>query len=302
MLATGYAYLQALEYAATAEEAQAEVTTAQALYDKTHDQQIAGSSSWIDALRAKVELQTRQQQLIAARNNFAKQKLTVARVIGLPIGQAFDLTDKTPYAPLQPEPLDQLLQRAYASRSDYQAAVQRVRAAQLTRRAAIAEYFPTVGIAGDYGAAGVNVGESHGVFQVGATLTIPIFTGGKTHGDTLQAEAALRSAQQQLDNLRGQIDYDVRSALLDLQSAADEVEVARSSVDLAAETLTQSRDRFTAGVTDNLEVVQAQDSVASANQAYISSLYAHNIAKVELARAIGYAEQGVRLYLQSKQP
>ena len=302
VLATGYAYLQALEYAATAEEAQAEVTTAQALYDKTHDQQIAGVVPAIDALRAKVELQTRQQQLIAARNNFAKQKLTVARVIGLPIGQEFELTDKTPYAPLQPEPLDQLLQRAYASRSDYQAAVQRVRAAQLTRRAAIAEYFPTVGIAGDYGAAGVNVGESHGVFQVGATLTIPIFTGGKTHGDTLQAEAALRSAQQQLDNLRGQIDYDVRSALLDLQSAADEVEVARSSVDLAAETLTQSRDRFTAGVTDNLEVVQAQDSVASANQAYISSLYAHNIAKVELARAIGYAEQGVRLYLQSKQP
>jgi outer membrane protein TolC len=302
VLATGYAYLQALEYAATADEAQAEVTTAQALYDKTHDQQIAGVVPAIDALRAKVELQTRQQQLIAAKNNFAKQKLTVARVIGLPIGQEFELTDKTPYAPLQPEPLDQLLQRAYASRPDYQAAVQRVRAAQLTRRAAIAEYFPTVGIAGDYGAAGVNVGESHGVFQVGATLTIPIFTGGRTHGDTLQAEAALRSAQQQLDNLRGQIDFDVRSALLDLQSAADEVEVARSSVDLAAETLTQSRDRFIAGVTDNLEVVQAQDSVASANQAYITSLYAHNIAKVELARAIGYAEQGVRLYLQSKQP
>jgi outer membrane protein TolC len=102
-----------------------------------------------------------------------------------------------------------------------------------------------------------------------------------------------------LQNLHGQIDYDVRAALLDLNAAAEQVEVARSSVDLADQTLTQARDRFAAGVTDNLEVIQAQEAVASANENYISSLYAHNLAKVELARAIGFAEEGVKQYLKS---
>jgi outer membrane protein TolC len=302
VLASLNAYLQAVSYAASVETSQADVDTAQALYDKAADQQKAGVSPAIDTLRAHVELQTRQQQLIAAKNNFAKQKLTLGRVIGLPSGQEFVLTDKVPYSPLVPESLEQALQRAYTSRSDYLAGVQQLRSAQLARRAATEEHYPTLGVAGNYGDAGVNLGNSHGVFEVGATLTIPIFAGGKTHGDVLEAEAMLRQTRQQLDNLRAQIDYDVRSTILDLESAAQQVDVARSSVDLANETLSQARDRFTAGVTDNLEVVQAQDSVASANEAYISSLYAYNLAKVALARATGFAEEGVRLYLQGKHP
>jgi outer membrane protein TolC len=300
VLATGNAYLQALSYSASVETAQAQVSTAQALHTKTMDQQNAGVIPAIDALRARVELQTRQQQLIAARNNFAKQKLVLARVIGLPSGQEFSLSDTAPYAPLAAMTVEQALQRAYAARTDFQAAQQQVRAAEFSRKAATAEYYPSLGVGGDFGAAGVNLGDSHGVFQVGATLTIPIFQGGKVHGNVLQAEGSLRQSRQQLESLRGQIDYDVRTALLDLASAADQVEVARSSVDLANQTLTQAQDRFTAGVTDNLEVVQAQESVASANENYIASLYAHNLAKVELARAIGFAEEGVRLYLQSK--
>ena len=138
------------------------------------------------------------------------------------------------------------------------------------------------------------------MFQVAATLNIPIFAGGKTHADVLEAEASLRQSRQQLENLRGQIDYEVRSARLDLTAAADQVEVARSSVDLATQTLEQARDRFTAGVTDNLEVVQAQDSLASANESYISSLYSHNLAKISLAKAVGVAEEGVKQYLQRK--
>jgi outer membrane protein TolC len=300
VLASGNSYLQAIAYASTVETAQAQIATAQALYDKTSDQQKAGTSPAIDTLRAHVELQTRQQQLIAARNNYAKQKLSLARVIGLPPGQEFALTDKVPYEPLAALSVEEATQRAYASRSDYQAALEQARAAEFSRKAATAEYFPTIDIAGNYGDAGVNLGNSHGVFDVGATLSIPIFQGGKVHGDVLQAEATLRQSRQQLENLRGQIDYDVRTALLDLASAADQVEVARSSVDLANQTLTQAQDRFTAGVTDNLEVVQAQESVASANESYISSLYAHNLAKVALARAMGFAEQGVKLYLRSK--
>jgi len=178
--------------------------------------------------------------------------------------------------------------------------VQQVRAAEQLRRAATAEHYPTVDIAGNYGAAGVNIGISHGVFQIGASLNIPITAGGRTHADVLEAEAALRQSRQQLDNLRGQIDYEVRTARLDLTAAADQVEVARSSVDLAQQTLVQARDRFTAGVTDNLEVVQAQEALVAANENYISSLYAHNVSKLELAKAVGFAEEGVKQYLRGK--
>ena len=300
VLAVGNAYLQALAGAARVDTALAQVQTAQALYDKAVDQQNAGVSPAIDTLRSRVELQTRQQQLIVARNDYAKQKLALGRVIGLPPGQEFALSDKAPYEPLTTIGLEQSLQRAYASRSDYQAALEQVRASERFRKAATAEYFPTLGMNADYGDLGVNPGNSHGTFEVSGTLNIPIFQGGKVHGDVLQAEASLRQSQQQLDNLRGQIDYEVRSALLDLAAAAEQVEVARSSVDLADQTLAQAKDRFSAGVTDNLEVVQAQEAVASANENYISSLYAHNLSKVALARATGYAEEGVKQYLKSK--
>lgn len=300
VLAVGNAYLVTLAGAARIETMEAEVQTAQALFDKASDQQKAGVIPAIDALRSRVELQSRQQQLIAARNDYAKQKLSLARVIGLPPGQEFSLTDKAPYEPLTALGVEASLQRAYASRSDYLAAVQQVRAAQHFRNAAMAEYFPTLGVAGDYGDIGITPGNSHGTFEAGAKMTIPIFQGGKVHADVLQAESTLRQVRSQLEDLRGQIDYEVRSSLLDLASAADQVEVARSSVDLAQQTLDQARDRFAAGVTDNLEVVQAQEAVASANEGYISSLYAHNLAKVSLARAIGYAEEGVKQYLQSR--
>jgi outer membrane protein TolC len=300
VLAVGNAYLLTLAGAARVDTAEAEVETAQALYDKAADQQKAGVSPAIDVLRAQVELQSRRQQLIAVRNDYAKEKLQLARVIGLPPGQEFTLTTHAPYEPLAVAGIEEDLRRAYLSRPDYLAAVLQVRAAEARRRAATAQHYPSVDIAGNYGAAGVNIGNSHGAFQIGATLNIPITAGGKTHADVLEAEAALRQNRQQLDNLRGQIDYEVRAAQLDLTAAADQVEVARSSVDLANQTLVQARDRFAAGVTDNLEVVEAQESVVAANESYISSLYAHNLAKIELAVAIGFAEEGVKQYLQGK--
>jgi outer membrane protein TolC len=300
VLAVGNAYLQALAGAARVDTAEAQVKTAQALYDKAVDQQKAGVTPAIDTLRAQVELQTRQQQLIVARNDFAKQKLAVARVIGLPTGQEFSLTSQAPYEPLTTSSLDEALQRAYAERSDYQALKAQVRAAELFRRAASAQDLPSLGLEADYGGIGTNPANSNGTYHVAGTINIPIFRAGKTHADVLQAEATLRQDREQLDNLRAQIDYEVRTALLDLQAAADQVEVARSSVDLATQTLTQAQDRFTAGVTDNLEVVQAQDALAQAHENYIASLYAHNIAKVAFARAIGYAEEGVKNYLKGK--
>ncbi len=300
VLAVSNAYLLTVAAAARVDTGEADVETAQALFDKASDQQTAGTSPAIDTLRAHVELQSRQEELIVSRNNFAKQKLALARVIGLPPGQEFKLTTEAPYRPLAVAGIEEDLEKAYLSRADYLAAVQQERAAELMRRAATAEHYPSLDIGGNYGAAGVNAGISHGVFQAGATLNIPIAAGGHIHADVLQAEAQLRQSRQQLDNLRGQIDYEVRSARLDLQAAADQVEVARSSVDLAQQTLTQARDRFAAGVTDNLEVVQAQEALVAAKENYISSLYAHNISKVELAKAVGFAEEGVKQYLPGK--
>jgi outer membrane protein TolC len=298
VLVTGNAYLQAIAGAARIETAEAQVKTSQTLFTRASDQQKAGVIPAIDALRAQVELQSRQQQLIVARNEFAKQKLALARIIGLPLGQEFVISDKAPYEQYTPPTLEDALRRAYASRPDYQSAQAQVRAAEFSRRAASAERYPSFDLEGDYGDIGVNPGNSTGTFHVAGTITVPVFQGGKAHADVLQGEATLRQTKARLDDLRGQIDNDVRTALLDLNAAADQVEVARSSVDLAEQTLTQAQDRFLAGVTDNLEVVQAQESVANAHENYISSLYAHNLAKVELARAIGDAEQGVKQYLQ----
>jgi outer membrane protein TolC len=300
VLAVGFTYLQGIADEARIETAQAQVRTAQALFDQATDKVNAGTSPAIDALRAKVELQTRQQQLIQAKNNFAIQKLTVARVIGLAPGQEFELTDKSPYQPFEGITVDEALKRAYASRSDYRAALADVRAAEFSRKAAVAGYYPSLSFDGDYGTAGANLSTATQVFDVRGTLSIPIFQGGSVHGDVLQADARLEQSRERMENLRAQIDSDVRTALLNLQSSADQVKVARSNIDLAEETLTQSRDRFSAGVTDTVEVVQSQEAVASAHEQYISSLYNYNYAKISLARAVGVAEEGVKQYFKGK--
>ena len=301
VLAVGNSYLQAIAAGARVETTEAQVKSAQALYGKAADQQKAGLTPAIDALRSQVELQTRQQQLIVARNDLAKLKLNVARIIGLPPGQEFILTEKAPYQALAALPLDTYLQLAYATRADYQAAAAQVRSAELSRRAAAAGRYPSIDVNANLGDIGVTPSQSNGTWQVNGGITIPIFAGNRVHGDVLQADAQLKQARSQLGDLRGRIDYEVRTSLLDLNAAAEQVEVARSSVDLAEQALAQSQDRFTAGVADNLEVVQAQEAVATAHESYIQSLYFHNLSKVELAHAIGDAEDGVKRFLKGNQ-
>ena len=301
VLSVGYAYVQAIADLATVSATQAQVNTAQALYQQASDQVNAGTSPSIDGLRAKVELQTEQQQLIQAKNDLAIQMLTLARTIGLAPGQQFELTDNTPYQPLAHLTVDDALSQAYAHRSDYQSALASVRAAEDSRKAAWAGYLPSLSFSADYGVAGTypNV-SANGIFDVRGTLTVPIFQGGRVHGAVMQADAQLQQSRDQLDNLRAQIDSEVRTALLNLQSAEQRVTVAQSNVGLANETLSQARDRFRAGVTNTVEVVQAQEQVASANQQYISSLYLDNYAKISLARALGLAENGVKQFFEEK--
>jgi outer membrane protein TolC len=300
VLAVANAYLQVIADSSTIESQQAQLATSQALYQRARDQRTAGVAARIDELRAQVELQTQQQRLIAARDQQSKDMLALARAIGLPAGQEFTLTDSVPYTPLEGVSLDKALQDAYAGRPDYLSAQQEAQAAGLSRKAAVAENFPTVTSAADYGAIGPNFGNSHGTFTASASVNIPIFQGTRVKADVLAADAALQQRKAELENLKGRIDQDVRNAFFDLDSANELVKVAKSNTDLARETLAQAQDRFGAGVTDNIEVVQAQESVASADQAYISSLYAFNIAKVQLARAVGIAEKAVKGYLGGK--
>jgi outer membrane protein TolC len=300
VLVVGAKYLETIAAEARVDTADAQVQSAQALYNQALDMRNVGISAGIDVLRAQVELQSRRQQLIVARNDFAKQKLALARAVGLPLGQDFMLTEKIPYEPPEPITVEESLEQALKSRPDFQAALSQVRAAEQMVRAAAYEHLPSLSIYADYGAIGQTPSTALGTFTTYAALRIPIFAGGRAHGDAQVAQAELNRSRQQFENLRAQIEQDVRDGILDLQAAADQVSVAMSNVDLAGRTLTQARDRFASGATDNIEVVQAQEAVTSANESYISSLYAYNLARVELARATGSAERGFRQYWKEK--
>jgi outer membrane protein TolC len=298
VLTTVDTYLVVIADAALVDSTRAQVDTAQALYQRTSDQHRAGVVATIDELRSQVELQTQQQRLIASQNQLAIDKLTLARVIGLPNGQEFQLLDSVPYAPLAEMTLNEALQQAYAMRSDYLGAKEQVRAAELSTQAAAAENYPSLSIYTDFGDTGSpNFGTSHEVFTFQASLNIPIFQGTRVRADKLQTNSALRQRQAELEDLRGKIDDQVRTSLLNLKSSSDLVAVAKSNIDLANQTLTQAQDRFLSGVADNLQVVQAQESVASAQQSYIASLYSYNLAKVSLAQAVGIAEQSALQFL-----
>src|SRR3984957_4200758 len=293
-------YLLVIADQSELESATSQRDTAKALFQQTSDQKIAGLASAVDVLRSQVQLQSREQKLIVAQNNLAKQKLVLARAIGLPLGQKFEITTRVPYRELTPSSLDEAIQSAYKARADFRSQVNQVRSAELVKKAASAERYPSLGVETDYGLSGVNPGSSHGTVDAAATLRIPVFQGGRVHGDVLRADASLTRERQRLEDLRARVDQEVRNAYLDLDAAAQEVSVAKSAVTLATQTLEQSRDRFISGVIDNIEVVQAQDVLAIATDTYIASLYSHNVAKISLARAIGVAESGFAAYVEGK--
>jgi outer membrane protein TolC len=295
--AVGAAYLQIIADHARIEATQAQVSTAEALFIRARDQHQAGVSPAIDELRAQVEWKTQQQQLIAQESQLAKDKLALARVIGLPAAQAYDTSDTIPYAPLEGITPESALKRALESRADYQSAAMQVRAAETAREAALAQRLPTLSLDANYGDIGQNLANSHGTFAVTGSLKFNIFTGGRIRSDVEQADAAIQQRRDELADLEGQIDVQARNALIDLKTAADQVAVSRDNVDLAAQTLVQARDRFAAGVTDNIEVVQAQESVANANQSLVNSIYMHNLAKVQLARAVGMTETSLKEFM-----
>lgn len=300
VLVVGGTYMQAVASSARIDAVRAQLQTATAVYQQSVDMKNAGLTAAIDVLRSQVEMQAQQQRLLAVQNDFEKQKLTLARTIGLPGEQAFTLTDSMPFTPAPPLTLQQAIEQAYRSRADYQSAQSLLHAAEMAKRAASDERLPTLSFNGDYGDIGNRPTSSHGTFTAAAALKVPIFQGGKVRADVLQADAQLQQRRSQVEDMRGRIDYEVRTAFLDLKTAADQVNVARSSVGLASQQLAQARDRFAAGVTDTIEVTQAQEALAAANENYISALFAHNLAKLSLARALGVAEEASKKFLGGK--
>jgi len=289
-----------LTSAANVVNAQAQVETAQALVNQAEQMHQAGVTAKIDGLRAAVELQARKQDLIVARNNLDKSTITLARAIGLPLAQKYQLADTLQFIPAPSITQEEALHRAYQSRLDYRQAQAQVRAAESSQRAAHFERFPSLSFNGNYGDIGISPGSSHGTFVAAGGIQIPVFEEGRIRGDIYQAQAGLKQSKDQLSDLEGRIDAEIRTALLDVNAAAEQVQVADATAKLSQEELSEARERFAAGVTDNLEVVQAEGSLVNAQNQYVSSLYVHNLAKLTLARALGEARQNAASYLGGK--
>jgi len=300
VLTVGNAYLTVIADAARIQAAQAQVNTSKVSLDQAVQNHRAGVSPLLDELRARVDYQTQEQTLIAARDAWAKDKIALARAIGLPLEQKFVLSDTEPYAALDHLNADQAVQEALANRPDLKALEQQVAAAKRARTAATDERLPTVSFSGDYGDIGINPAHSHGTGDAVGSLDVPLFEEGKLRGDAKQAQAQLDEETARLSDLRGQIAADVRDSILDIQAAEQLVDVARSNVQLAGEALSEAQQRYKAGISDNLAVSQAQQAVAQANEQYVAALYQHNVAKLSLARALGVAQTDYRDYLGGK--
>lgn len=300
VLVVGNQYLLTIADAARLATAKAQLTTDQAIFRQTQDMKTAGTVAGIDVLRAQVQAQQQQQRVLSAEGQLEKQKMALARTIGMPVSQQFELTDAVPYAPLPEINLEQALLDAYRRRPEYLAAEARTRAAEMQLKAARGEALPTLDLNGDYGVIGPTIGKARQTYSLGAGLRIPIFQGGKVKADVLQAKANLDQLRSQLEDLHGRIELEVRSAMLDVKTSDQQVAVAKQSIDLAAEQLKQAQDRYASGVSGSLEVVQSQEAVAAANETYIQALYLNNVAKLELVRALGVAEQQTRAFLGGK--
>jgi outer membrane protein TolC len=298
VLAAGGAYLQVIAAKARVLSAQAQLETATAVYQQTQMQFQFGKVPQIDVNRSQVEVLTQQQRLVSLQNDVAKQKINLARLTGLPPNEQYDISDDVPFAAAPPISLEDAVKQALDQRADLKAAQAQVRAAERALTAARDERYPSLSVSADYGAIGTNPAQAHGTFTAVATLSVPIWRGGRTEGDIEEADAALQQRRAELEDQKSQVESDVRNAYLDLQAASSQVQVAQQNLEVTRATLAQERQRFEAGVSNDVVVTQAQESVASAELDYINSVFAHNVAKLSLARALGNASASLRQFLK----
>jgi outer membrane protein TolC len=297
-LAVGGAYLQTLAAQARVDAAQAQLDTANAVFHESSEQHGEGVLGRLNMDQSQVRTLTEQQRMITLRNDLAKQKINLARLTGFAPTDAYQLTDSFAFSPAQVESADAAVALAEKQRADLKAAQAQVEAAEKALAGARAERLPSLAVSGYYEAIGVNPGQSHGAFAVTGTLSVPVWQGGRAAGDIAQAEATLAQRRAELEDTRGQIEAEVREAYLDLEAAAGQVEVSRTNVRVAQETLEMARARMEAGVINTVEVVQAQETASGAQLDLINSVFAHNLAKLSLARVLGQASEQVSTLLK----
>jgi outer membrane protein TolC len=296
-LAVGTQYLLALADDAQIENARALEKADEVAYQQAKDSHDAGVGTNLDMLRARVQLQTQQQALINAENTFAKDKIALNRLIGLPADQEIMLTDTAPYAAFAELPLQDAMRLAFQRRKDLLSLQSQLDVATRARKAVRSERLPTVAFNGYYGVLGEIGGLSHGVFAATGKVSVPVFQEGQLRGEGEVAEAQVIALQQQIDSLRVSIEWQIRAAMLDVESSNELVKVARSNVQLATEEVQDASDRFRAGVDDNLPVVQAQAVLAQAQSQLVQTLYQYNQSKLTLARNTGVVESQYKVYL-----
>jgi outer membrane protein TolC len=261
------------------------------LYQQTSQRRQVGLVAQVDVARSQVQALTQRQRLISLQNEFAKQKINLARMVGLPPTDQYDLSDNVPFVASPPITIEDALRRARERRADLKAAALQIDAAQRALAAAHAQRLPTVQINADIGAIGSTPADARQTFSVVGSVRVPIWLGGRTEAQIQQAEAAVAQRQAEMEDLTAQIEGDVRKTYLDLQALTAQVDVADQSRQVAGQTLDLTRQRFDAGVSDNVEVIQAQEALASAELDYINSVFAHNVAKLSLARSTGQAAE-----------
>ena len=302
VLAVTGTYLQLMATTALIDAQRAEVEYADVSYKQAKAQADAGNKAPIDANRSLVELQTEQQRLRSQLGDQQKQKNSLARLIGLPLNLDIRIREQLQTIPSEPTPVEEAVRRSWAQRQDLKSAEAQLRAAEEARKAAGAEHLPSATVNGYYGLEGTNPNQGAGVFQASASVSVPIFNGGRIHADTVQADAVVTQRRAELSNERGAVELDVRNAWIDLGVANDQVGTAESNRKLALATLQQSQDRFAVGVADSVEVVNSQEALAGADHDYVSSLFSQNLARIALAHAMGEAEKDIpELFKGSKQ-
>ena len=300
VFAVGTAYLQVIASAARVETARAQLASAGELDQQTANRVKNEVSPEIDSIRAQVERQSAEQRLTNATNQLEKDKLTLGRIIGLAIDQEFELSDSLAYHPLSGITSETATAEALRSRADLRSAEASVQAATFTLRAQKAQRLPVISVTADYGGGGANIGNFNQVYTIAGNVSVPIYTGGRIHADIEQAQADLARQEAEYEDLKGRVAYDVRVAWLDLSASDSSVRVAERNKALAEQALTQSKDRYSNGVTNYLEVVQAQETVAAASENYIESLFSYDVAMISFSRAIGGAETKLQELLGGK--
>jgi outer membrane protein TolC len=286
VFAVGTAYFQIVASVARLDTAKAQLLSAQEFARRAADRVTAEVAADIESLRAQVELQTAEQRVINAEHDLEKDELTLARIIGLPIEQRFDVEPFAPYRAVAVLSEATVKADALRARADLAAAAANIDAAEFNLRAQRAQQSPVVGVNADYGAGG-DIARPNQVYTVAVGVSVPLYTGGRIRADVERAQHELARRRAEYDDLAGRVAYDARVAWLDLNAAGSSVTVAQRNTQFADRVEEQALDRYANGVTSYLEVVQARETVAHAHENLTASLYAFNVAKLAVARAVG---------------